>query len=493
MHMPLGKDPLSSNYYMPEYLKKAKFDGMSIAEHYQQGRPIDFAFAGEDTFEAMGVIKKEMTSKERNKILERLKTEGTLVQGTRYPTIYQHSSNYFPLFYNPSIGTGEISISSALALLMKADADEDSLRVAKVAAKENINEIMRGVYFKSIDSNLAAHGQIEKEAQKTKELLSAENNEYADKVMYALSAKKGMITPGFTTSEASKNLNNYFIDNYNKAKVLLDTEFENIFQMSSEDVMKQDLSKYIEGAKSTLLELEKKDRNMAKTYELAIDHHLNKMAGIAAQIGYSKQPDAGEIDIPVLGLRRLIDSFSDQFTPEEHKITQSMLPNMLEGFLAPKHSFITALDNLEPIAEYRKAMSMAFDEGKTEPLINWFQANAKKLLKPELFNIDLMNETDPLKIEEATNAAYKTTADVIVKAGRLSGIRYNSLLSIMGMVPNAEEFTRLKLDPTSIMYEALSVEERTKRTPLNIFGEETFIRSAVPVPTTFKIGLALIS
>ena len=130
--------------------EKFAFQGKSIAEHYKAGNNVSFVVASasdlerygynEEYFKKLAKLQGDSNWLEtRGRWLERAKTEGVEAFVNRSPSDYFHSTGTTLLYFSEHQNSGIIKTDSITAMLMKNDADGDTILSMMIGSKTKDN------------------------------------------------------------------------------------------------------------------------------------------------------------------------------------------------------------------------------------------------------------------------------------------------------------------------------------------------------------------
>lgn len=162
----LTKSHLSDNEANYAALRVATIDGMTLEQHYKEGRYFNTRFAGDELFKGMGLYEESFVADQlgvgvdelrkdvdgyMSQYKQRLKTEGVMVDTVRYPTIKAGSSGPSMLYLDEGIEGLVTKVGIEGQLAYTGDNDGDSVASNLIFRRDANGKIVTSLNAESDD------------------------------------------------------------------------------------------------------------------------------------------------------------------------------------------------------------------------------------------------------------------------------------------------------------------------------------------------------
>lgn len=406
-------------------LRKIKIDGKNLFEHAKNGALFDVKLVSREKFQDLGMFEENyMRSLFDRKALDEIynssdseagrlaeltkraerkyKTEGFMSMTHRFPSIYSGTMRPVQVFMSDDVKNAQMISMIQGAVYSKSDSDGDLEYIAKImghhdgkeydslqasqlsgqAKKAASVEMQAGreAYYKAAYIDNAISRQVAEEDMKIANDINGTfmANALSDRYVFPHSSR--FITPEKLTEyqDAYNSINSKAMELASAGENISAEQAAALFK-DDKDIQTRYLRKALEDADSGTVK--------------AVQGVLNSMEERAVSIGKFRQSSAGEISLAAFQMRKMREMSKQvegsQFTQQQHYVFDELMEAAEEGFLSPKHSDRTIVENIGLADEFHEIMrSMSRKEdGAKEQMVDWMERNAKNRIR----SVNVMN------------------------------------------------------------------------------------------------------
>ena len=400
-------------------IRKIKIDGKNLFEHAQNGALFDIKLVSREKFQDLGMFNKDyMKSLFDQKTLDEIynsadseagrlaeltkraerkyKTEGFMAMTHRFPSNYSGTMRPVQVFMSDDVKKAQMISMIQGAVYSKSDSDGDleyiaklmgmskdraydSLQIKQLAgqARESASQEInagREAYYKAAYIDNAISRQLAEEDMKIANDI--------DKTFMANALSDRYVFPHSSRYITPEKLAGYqdAYNSVNNRAISLASASENVSAEQAAALFKDDKdmqTRYLRKA------LEDADSNTIK----AVQGVMNSMEERAVSIGKFRQSSAGEISLAVFQMRKMRQMGKEvdgnMFTQQQHYVFDELMEAAEEGFLSPKHSDRTIVENIGLADEFHEIMRdmSRKEDGAKEHMIDWMERNAKNRIR----------------------------------------------------------------------------------------------------------------
>lgn len=397
-------DAAEMTRYSSGMLERLSFDGMSLADHYRDGRHIGFQVMSEDMARKMmaGLPEDEIT-----KNLETMRSSGLAGYGMRQPSIYRGSESSVMMYVDDSVRGNQVLESLGTALRRKADSDGDTIasmlaRFLGPRADEDYAKHKAMVYQDAMETNKymeAWHKNISIIDQANDvirhrmgdDLVSYEHEKVLEGKVQKLRETTlfGNYLFGNGGAELSEQEMNEIRDTH--SQLMRHVSEKNLTTEEGRKAFRS-LDERAKMLNESVKELGGDNPEEIRRFAQAAAYEVGSVHDLSTSMSKLKRSAAGEISLPIYEMQKLrsmlitggqeegILGVAGTKAAQAHRDMADVMEAMEEGFLTPKHAEDLVDHNLimEEFHDSIKSLTGAGDrERSAEPLRKWINDYAK--------------------------------------------------------------------------------------------------------------------
>ena len=406
-------------------LKKIKIDGKNLFEHAKNGAFFDVKIVSREKFQDLGMFEESyMKSLFDRKTLDdiyassdsdtgrlaeltkraerKYKTEGFMSMTHRFPSIYSGTERSVQVFMSNDVKNAQMISMVQGAIYSKSDSDGDLEYIAKVMGNHNGKEY-DSLQVNQLSGQAKKAARVEMDAARESYYKAA----YIDNPISRQLAEEDMkIANDINSTFMANALSDRYVFPHSSRFVTPEklTEYQDAYNSINGKAMElASAGEHVSAEQAAALF--KDDKNLQTRYLRkaledadsgtikAVHGVMNSMEERAVSIGKFRQSSAGEISLAAFQMRKMREMAKQvegsQFTQQQHYIFDELMEASEEGFLSPKHSDRTIVENIGLADEFHEIMRgmSRKEDGAKEQMVDWMERNAKNRIR----TVNVMN------------------------------------------------------------------------------------------------------